>query len=401
MRPDRLRFGSIWPDRFLLAFLVLNFGVYLYLTTFTDVLRQRVFLAFLDIFLPYYVASRSLKDMQSFRDALMSFVVVALVLSAFAIFETVRHWSLYNALPAALGVSWGGMGGYISREVGGLRAQVSTGHPIALGFVLCVALGLALFVRASVPSLWMRRLGLALLAGGLLAALSRGPWVAAVAMLLAFAATGPGAGRKLAKYTVIALVAVPLLRMLPGVGALIELLPFVGSIETGNIDYRQRLLDVALDVIWESPWFGGVDIYSVEGNAALQQYHGFIFIDVVNTYVGILLGSGFVGLFLFLGFFAAIGLALRRAMAQAGEGDDERRLLGRALFATLIGILVTIATASSISVIPTVYWCVAGVAVAYSRMILAQAPLAAFGRRRSDVPSGSIGWRDGGHLGNR
>jgi len=68
-----------------------------------------------------------------------------------------------------------------------------------------------------------------------------------------------------------------------------------------------------------------VDIYSVEGNDVLKQNYGFI--DVVNTYVGILLGSGFVGLFLFLGFFVSIGLALRRAVAQTGDRDEPRRLL--------------------------------------------------------------------------
>jgi O-antigen ligase len=84
--------------------------------------------------------------------------------------------------------------------------------------------------------------------------------------------------------------------------------------------------------------------------------------------VGILLTSGFVGLFLFLGFFATICLGVYGATKQIGDSTDERRLLGRALLATFIGILVSILTVSSISVIPTVYWCIAGVAVAYTRL---------------------------------
>ncbi|MNE91016.1 hypothetical protein D3C80_1885800 [compost metagenome] len=48
--------------------------------------------------------------------------------------------------------------------------------------------------------------------------------------------------------------------------------------------------------------------------------------------------------------------------------DDEHRLLGRALLATLVGILVIIFTVSSITFIPVVYWSIAGLGVAYIQM---------------------------------
>jgi hypothetical protein len=48
---------------------------------------------------------------------------------------------------------------------------------------------------------------------------------------------------------------------------------------------------------------------------------------------------------------------------------DERRTLGRAWLATLLGILVMIATVSGITVIPLVYWSVAGVGLAYVSMV--------------------------------
>ena len=287
-RPDRLRFGRIWPDKLLLGFLAVNLGVALYVTTFTNVLRHNLFLAFLEIFLPYYVASRGLRELQAFRDTLTSLVVAALVLSAIAIFEAIRSWLLYSALIGALDVSWG-FSAYLGRVGLGLRAQASTGHAIALGFVIAVALGVMLYVRTLVPNARARRLGIALLAGGLFAALSRGPWVGAVATLLAFVASGRGAGRQIAKYAMAALVAIPLLRTIPGVQAVIEVLPFIGSVESENVDYRRTLIDVAFDAIWASPWFGGIDIYTVEGSASLKGGGGFI--DVVNSYVGILLAQ--------------------------------------------------------------------------------------------------------------
>jgi len=42
-------------------------------------------------------------------------------------------------------------------------------------------------------------------------------------------------------------------------------------------------------------------------------------------------------------------------------------VVGKALLATLVGILLIIATASSINAIPVVYWCVVGMCAAYLR----------------------------------
>jgi len=76
-----------------------------------------------------------------------------------------------------------------------------------------------------------------------------------------------------------------------------------------------------------------------------------------------------VGLGLFVGFFATITLGILRAMARIPDKSDENHVLGRALVSTLIGILIIIFTVSSISVIPVIYWCFAGLGVAFSRMV--------------------------------
>ena len=65
-------------------------------------------------------------------------------------------------------------------------------------------------------------------------------------------------------------------------------------------------------------------------------------------------------------------------MRSLADRNDELYLLGQVLFSTLLGILVIIMTVSSISVIPVIYWSVAGLGVAYARMLaLAKAPEAA------------------------
>jgi hypothetical protein len=71
---------------------------------------------------------------------------------------------------------------------------------------------------------------------------------------------------------------------------------------------------------------------------------------------------------LFVVFFASVLQGIRKGMRSFPNEDDESRRLGRALLATLAGILITIVTVSSITVIPVVYWSVAGMCVAYAQM---------------------------------
>ena len=92
-------------------------------------------------------------------------------------------------------------------------------------------------------------------------------------------------------------------------------------------------------------------------------------IDIVNSYVGVALASGLVGLSLFSGFFIAVAVSIFKGMRNLADRSDERYLLGQGLFSTLLGILVMIFTVSSITVIPVIYWSLAGVGVAYARML--------------------------------
>jgi O-antigen ligase len=360
---NHLRFGTTVPDRLLVAYLALSFAVMLFTTTFTNAVRHGLFLAFLDVFLPYYVASRSLRNLADLRDAMGGFLVASIVASVIAVFETAKGWLLYSAVVGALDVHWG-YSQYLGRAFFGLRAQGATGQPIALGYVLAIALLLSLHAQSLIATAMARRLLVAILAAGLFASLSRGPWLGAVAGILVFVATGGGAGRTLARYAVVAVVLVPVLREVPGLQGVIELLPFVGSAEAENLDYRRRLIDVALDAVWERPLFGGIDIYQAKGSESLLQHHG-TFIDLVNTYIGVLLTSGLVGLSLFCGFFAAVLRGVWR-QTRAAAADCETRLIGRTLLAALGATLFIIMTVSSITVIPTVYWALAGLSVAFT-----------------------------------
>ncbi len=359
-QPGVIRFGRLWPDRLLLAYLLLVALLYLRETTLTDSLRQSLYLL-IDVFLPYYVASRGLRQLQDFRDTLLAFTLAAMVLALIGLFEYARHWLLYRALLGALDIDWGLMG-YLGRG-GSLRAAATTGQAIAFGYVLAVAIGFYLFLQASTTSRLQRWLGSLLLTAGLFASLSRGPWIGAAVILTSFIASGRQAFKRLFLLALTGLLSLPLLLIIPGGQKLLDLLPFIGSVEKENITYRERLIDNSLIVIERNPWLGSVDYRRTPEMQSMIQGEGIV--DVVNTYLGVALETGLVGLTIFTAFFVTILQSLRRAIRRFPRHQEEARTLGRALLATLCGILVIIFTVSSISIIPVVYWSVAGIAVAY------------------------------------
>lgn len=355
-------FGKLACDRYVGAYLIFLFALQLNATTFTDALRN-LFYVVTDILLPYYAASRSMRGIEEFRDALMAFVVACLVLVPIAVFELAKHWLLYVALINAQGVDWA-MAGYLLRG-GSLRAQASAGQPIALGYVMAVAAGLHAFLRTSLPPvIW--HLGMLALIAGMIAPQSRGPWVGALAIAVTFVLSGPKPFQHLLLGIFGALLALPVLLASPVGDKVVDRLPFVGTLDAGNVEYRELLFDTSLKIIGRHPWFGDHDYMHDPAMQVLMQGQGII--DVVNTYLEVALANGVVGLALFVAVFVSLLIAIAAGIRHLPSDADEPRLLGRTLLAVLVGILITIATVSSVTVIPIVYWSVAGLGAAYVRL---------------------------------
>ena len=360
---DTLPFGHAGADKVLAAYLLLTVILYLRETTVTDTLRQTFYL-FIDVFLPFFVISRSLKNLKIFKDAMLSLVIAIMLLALIAVVESFRDWLLYRPVIGGLGLNRG-MTGYLGRD-GMLRVSASVGHPIALGYLMVVGMGFYFFLQGNFQQKFIRRAGMALLAAGLIAPLSRGPWVGACVLFIVFIATGRNPARRLMGWALAGMLALPLISTLPGGARVINLLPFIGTTEKGNIDYREKLITNSIIVIQRNPWFGSIDYLKTPEMVAL--YEGRI-IDVVNTYIAITLEQGFVGLGLFIGFFALVVIGVKRAMRSIVDRESEEYLLGRVLLATLMAILLIIFTVSSITIIPLVYWSVAGLGVAYAQMV--------------------------------
>ena len=362
LRPDTEPFGRRWPDRLLLAYLALYFVLTLSASSATNALRHGVFYAFIDIFLPYYVASRALRSAAAFRGAMTAFVVAALVMGAVGVVESAQGWLLYFALQDALGVPWN-YGNYLPRD-GFLRALGTAGQPIAYGYVIAVAIGFFVYLRRFVTPL-AAAAALGLLLAALAASISRGPWLGAALMLLLGLSIGRSAGLRLLATGVIAVGILPFLFSTTIGARIMEFIPFVGSVNADSLTYRARLLDTFITVIAERPLFGSYDLMLTPEVQDLRTGEGII--DIVNTYVGVGFASGLVGLSIFVGFFLAVAAGILRATSLCRH-DGDAYLLGHALLATLLGILVMISAVASITVIPVVYWTVAGLGVGYARL---------------------------------
>lgn len=357
--PDRARLGKTLPDKLVLSYLALAAVLQLRESNITSTLRGCFYLV-IDVLLPYYVASRALQQMTDFRRVLQAYVMAAALLGILAIFETLRHWNLYAAMTNALGLGWGSTG-YLSRD-GLLRANGSVGQAIVLGYVMATGLGLWLYLQwGQRPS--ARKLTPALLmVGGLLAALSRGPWVGAIAIALVFFWTGQNRWRNIIKMSVAGVIGLGLLSLFGSGRKFISFLPFIGTVDRGNIDYRQRLLDNALIVIDRNFWLGSTDYRETPEMQSMIQGQGII--DIVNTYIGVALNYGVIGFTLFFGFFTLILWRLWHTQSRLSL-DDEQRILGCCLLATLSGIVLMISSVSSIIVVSYIYWVISGASVAW------------------------------------
>jgi len=307
-------FSESSPDKFLYAYLALNLILLFFAGSLTGTMRSG-FLFFIDVFVPYAVASRLIKDTAALRTALASYVIGAMIIAGVGIIEFSKSWLLYSTLEQSLGVNWS-LGSYLRRGES-LRAMGTAGQAIPFGYAMAVGFCLMLGLRRYFPNkiIWLS--GLCVLGLGLISSYSRGPWLGACA----------------------------------------------GS---GSYDYRERLLEISISVMLKNPFFGAWDSVYSPAMQELKQGQGII--DIVNTYVSVALKCGLVGLFLFAGFFLLVLWGISRRMNSISDKDSEDLDLGRGLFAAMTCMLVTIFTVSSITIVPVLYYLFSGISVAYMRI---------------------------------
>jgi len=360
-----------WMDISLLAYGLLSAVLYLHpevarevlnRSTVTDDLR-RAFVFYVGVYIPYFVISRSASSRRLLLEDMASFCLACALMAALAIFEGVRHWLLFNELASR----WGYIVNFSLYYFRGdtVRAMASAGHPLTLGYVLAIALGFWFCLQSRVPSARYRFGVTILLLLGLIATYSRGPWLGAALIFFAFYFFRPRTMSALMKAGGGALIVALIISFTPIGDRIAILLPsFSASSADESVIYRHRLLDRAFEVIQQNPMFG--DQYAILKMQDLRQGEGII--DVVNTYVQVVLASGLVGLGLFL---SVILMGLFKTLAwskRTYETDADFGAAGASLAACIVGTLVMIFDGSFGGAVERLFYTLAALAAAYAHL---------------------------------
>ena len=363
-REDAPRLGRTLADWLVIVLITLMTILEMRGTTVTDALRNGIGYG-LAIFLPYFVASRALKDFNQLKTALIGFTLAGMIAGAIAIFEYLKQWLLYNPLSDALHMDFA-LGAYLGRG-DSLRALSSLGHPLILGLVMVVTFGFYLFVAPSIKNKWIRRLCQLTILAGLYVPVSRGPWVAAAILFLIFLALGPKMVKKMSITLIFVAISATLLPVIPGGQKIINLLPFVGNVDPYNVDYREVLFDKGLLIVQREPLFGVPEPAKEPEMEDMVQGEGIV--DIVNSYLNIVLGYGIPALVLYMGLFVLALYRVNSSRKKIKDKTSEEYLCGRVLIATMIAVMLAIFSTSSIGVIPTVIYTLAGLMFSYARII--------------------------------
>lgn len=336
-------------DIFVMGWIFLPTLLYGWTLSITESARQ-IFYALSNYWVPYYIVSRGLNTAQERTWAVKVFVSVCVFASITAVFEAAKGWLLFAEVAPSMG-AYRAYGNYLVREGAGiLRAQFSTGQPIVLGMLTSV--GFLLTLGVGVCGRHARLILLTILGLGVLASVSRGPWVCLALGIATWVLAPPIRGKRVAQALGSAMLATTALLISPLGSKIINVLPWVGQTDTFNVDYRERLIEVSMIVFWENPILGSPNYRESALMQTMIQGEGII--DMVNTYLGAALSYGIVGATLYSGIFlTASWYALRTCQNQ----DSPQ---AQTLLAAMVFCAACVGTVANITHVPLIWLMVAG-----------------------------------------
>lgn len=285
----------------------------------------------------FYLFSRSLRSKAEVESAMSAYVLAAAVMAPLAVFETARSWLLYTELLN----NWGNNKdpfAFLLRD-GLLRARLSLGHSIFLGYFFALAFGFALHLQRYITGLVPRVGLLALMWVGMIAANSKAPWIAAVLTTFAYVWLLPGGFARVLKAAAVGAAVIYGISFTALGRRLIDSLPFIGTSREGqgSAEYRIMLFDKAMEVIPLNPWFGDLLVTKRSYMQTLLQGQGIV--DLVNGFVQVALLNGLVALGVLVLFYGrGMYYALRLVWSKpVPGGEDQISATASNLVACMIG----------------------------------------------------------------
>jgi O-antigen ligase len=295
----------------------------------TDGMRQTLYTVSW-LALPYFAVSRSLRNADEQARMLEAILLIAVILCCATIYTEIVGWHYLNFSQ--------GPGAFVTFErrfglfrTGGTLASGLFGLICAFAFM--IVLSRREIIRGSVA----RIVAALLFAFGLLASGARGAMVGGVVA---------GAVWLMASRLSVPMVRIAAIALVIGAPALINQvtsadLSVLG--EEGTVSYRQQLLTASMRQFHEAPLLGDRLFLRSPHLAHLRQGQGII--DIVNSYLQMLMTYGIIGLGLFAltAYFVIQGLVRQISLRRAdGLPPQEFGLL----LAFLVGYLFYIATTS-------------------------------------------------------
>jgi O-antigen ligase len=349
-RQEQPRAGTVLLDIAVLAYPLFNIAVTAPGVAVSATVRSLVVMG-LDVVLPYFVLTRGLRTWPDVRFVLVRLAAACLFAVAVGLLDFAIQRNIYADLQWVFGVNWSLTHTLLRGNL--IRVQAMTSQPILFAAQLILTLGLWWVVRHmnSARKAWHRLVDVAIV-GVLVFTFSRGPWLGAIAFgltLLALSRWSP----RFVGVVLLALACAAIGVKAAGLddSIMTALKTVFGSAreDASSIEYRNQLLDTAIALVRQSPWFGVPD-YAAQMQSLVQ---GEGIIDVVNTYVGVTLNCGIVGLALYLApFLISLTMLMRRVGADALEHATEQLRYHRVAAALLVGFLLTIFTTSSYERLP-------------------------------------------------
>jgi hypothetical protein len=315
----------------------------------------------LDWMIPFLACMLLASTMEKLRDCMAMWVLSGAIVGAVGIFESARGWLLY----VSIGERWGSENAFafLLRE-GTLRAQASAGHSLALGYWLSIAWGFYIHLYHRMPSRRSAVMTGALILGGLIATWSRGPWLTATVITIIYLALDPRGASSATKSLGILVALFAAAFISPYWNDIKRYIPFVGSVDSENIEYRQRLFETAIEYIKINPLTGNPLV--LQYLESLRQGQGII--DLMNGYLQIAMFYGIIALTGFLVMLLGPVASSWKIWKSSRFNDHELAWTASVFIAVLLGTVLFIATASYGGL--TFY--LAGMALAFLRAAAAE-----------------------------
>lgn len=359
--------GKPLGEKLLVFLMVLMFFLHMRGTTIGDSFRTSAAL-FVDWFLPYFVISR-IQSFNQLRTALIALTVSCTIISIFAVIEYAISTVVYYELVFKMNITHGAPA--ITIRDGHVRAVTTTIHSLVLGMIFLEVIGINLALSSLIQQPWLRRGYFISLLLGLFSTLSRGPWSSTIITALVYTISGRKAVSKTILLVMTFFLAIMVLPSIPGGNKILNMVPFIGKSEQFNVAYRQELIPKSIEIVKRNPFFGVVDPNAEPEMEDMVQGEGIV--DIVNTYLNIVLNYGLVGLTIFIWLFLWSIFIVLRSLKYIKDKRSLRYNLGRAFCSTYIGLMAALSSISFMNSVGTFVFIFLGFGVAYSRIILNEA----------------------------